>query len=92
MYDKRSMFFTDYNWNEYSETDPHVSGELDDTSFDRTEGYEILYLVNNLMEEWGLDEKNAGQKIERMIRYHLPQAIATQIEIKVWLKQNWKFY
>lgn len=90
---KRSdLLLPDYIWNDYHEDDKRVSGTLDDTKFTRSEGNEVLYLINVLLETWGLDGKNTGSKIERMIRNYLPYNITKQLDVKNWLKDNWNIY
>lgn len=89
---RTNLLLKDYVWNDYEEGDERVSGSLDNTLFDRTEGNEMLFMINALMELWGLDKAKNGQKIERMIKTYLPYDITSQIAVKDWVKQNWKFY
>jgi hypothetical protein len=91
-YNKSQMLYSDYLWSSYSSDDPRVSGKLNDLVFSRMEGEEVIYLITTLMQEWGLEGKTSGQKLERMIRLFLPYNITSQINVKTWLKQNWKFY
>jgi len=87
-----NLILKEYVWNDYEEYDSRVSGEIDDTEFDRNEGCEVLYLINALMEAWGLDKVKNGQKIERMIKSYMPYFIKTQREAKEWIKNNWALY
>ena len=87
-----NLILKDYVWNDYEEYDNRVSGEIDDTEFDRNEGNEVLYMINTLMGAWGLDKVNNGQKIERMIKSYMPYTIKTQREAKEWIKNNWALY
>lgn len=87
-----NLISKDYVWNDYEEDDNRVSGALDNTPFDRTEGHEVLFMINSLMDIWGLDKTKNGQKIERMIKTYLPYELTSQIAVKDWIKQNWKFY
>lgn len=89
---RSDLLFKDYFWNERLFDDPRISGLIDETKFSRIEGNEVLYLINILMKEWGLEGKEAGQKLERMIRFHLPYNALTQLDVKAWIKHNWKFY
>lgn len=91
-YLKGNMLYRDYNWSVYPEGDQRISGSINNTKFNRSEGYEVLYLVRTFMADWGLDGVASGQKIERMIRNFLPYNITTQVDIKIWIKMNWKHY
>jgi hypothetical protein len=86
------MLYSDYFWSSYSPDDPRVSGKLHDLVFSRMEGEEVIYLISNLIRDWGLEEKTSGQKLERMIRLYLPYNVTSQINVKTWIHQNWKFY
>ncbi len=45
-----------------------------------------------LMDEWGLKGKETGQKLERMVKIHLPLGIISQADVKQWVFENWKLY
>ena len=89
---KEHLVYDDYLWDHYDAEDSRVSGDIDNTKFNRSQGCEVLYIINRLMLEWGLEGKSAAQKIERMIRNRLPYNVTAQIDVKIWVKQNWKFY
>lgn len=91
-YLKESMWYSDYNWSVNTEGDPRISGSINNTKFNRSEGSEVLYLVRTFMTDWGLEGLASGHKIERMIRDFLPYNITTQVDIKIWIKINWKQY
>jgi hypothetical protein len=91
-YVKENMRYRDYNWSSYREGDPRISGSINHTKFNRSEGNEVLYLVKTFMTDWGLEGIASGHKIERMIRDFLPYNITTQVDIKIWIKMNWKYY
>ncbi len=91
-YKRSHLLYDHYRWSEYEDDNPRISGAISDIAFNRSEGCEILYLINRFMEDWGLEGIQSGQKIERMIRNHLPYNVTTQIDVKIWVKQNWKFY
>lgn len=91
-FDKKSMLYSHYTWDRYEESDPRISGRLQDIAFNRKSGPEVLHLIRVLMILWGLETKEGGQKIERMIHNYLPTNITTQYSVKTWIILNWKFY
>lgn len=91
-YNKKTMLYEHYVWDQYEEDDPRVSGKLTEIAFNRSSGPEVLYLIHDLMISWGLEGKASGQKIERMIKNFLPYNLTTQQNVKTWIKQNWKYY
>ena len=91
-YLKSDLLYYNYRWTIFEKENPKVCGLLDATPFNRAEGSEILFLIMSLLEEWGLKEKENGQKLERMIKIHLPLSIKTQAEVRQWVFENWKFY
>lgn len=79
-----------YNWSEIDAADAKITGSIDETSFDRNEGYEVLYLVNRLCADFKLKNATSALKMEKMIKEYLPLSIQTQIDVKKWIYQNWK--
>jgi len=92
IFTKTDMVFKDYRWSAYPNDDPRVTGKPDSTLFNRHEGYEVLYLVNKLAELWTLRVVSACQKMERMIRQHLPSYTRSQTEVQAWIHENWSKY
>lgn len=84
------VFKNEYSWNALEGDDPRITGEPDSTLFSRNEGYEVLFLINKLVEIWNLTQKNSGLKIEKMIKNHLPSDIRSQENVKVWISKEWK--
>lgn len=85
---KKNLFYNDYKWTEYSNKDAHVHGKPDDTVFNRKEGYEVLYLINKMMELWDYRLSDSGVKIEKLIHDQLPSEIKTQADVVQWVQQN----
>lgn len=79
-----------YRWNTIEE-DSKISGVIDSTLFDRREGYEVLYLINELAKIWELEEKSLCLKIEKMINILSPEP-RTQESVKKWIEDNWMRY
>lgn len=81
-----------YSWTAISGDNPKISGEPDGTMFSRNEGYEVLYLINKLAEEWEWKLKSSCTKLEKMIKEYLPSDVRSQKNVKAWLASNWKKY
>ena len=60
----KSDLLKKYNWSTDGGDNPKLRGNPDSSLLDRTEGYEVLYMINNLMKLWELKEVRSGQKIE----------------------------
>jgi hypothetical protein len=91
LFAKSNLYYKDYAWTVYSKNDPKISGKPDDTLFDRTEGHEMLYLINKLMMIWSYRFVNTGNKIEKLIHDKLPANHNNQEEVKDWVEKNLKF-
>jgi hypothetical protein len=79
-----------YRWNIIEERSK-ISGVIDCTLFDRREGNEVLYLINELARLWELEEKSLCLKIEKMINILSPEP-RTQESVKKWIEDNWIRY
>lgn len=89
IYSKTDMVYNDYSWTVYSNDNPKITGEPDNTFLNRKEGYEILYFINKFAEIHSLKQKASGEKIEKTIREKVPSNIHSQKEIKKWVFDNW---
>jgi hypothetical protein len=89
---RSELIYKDYSWTSYGNDDPKVSGEPDSTLLNRKEGYEILYFINKLSEDWKFKNKSSTQKIERLVRENVPHNLHSQKEIKKWISENWDNY
>jgi len=79
-----------YRWNPIEESSK-ISGVIDCTLFDRREGNEVLYLINELAKIWEIEEKSLYLKIEKMINILSPEP-RTQESVKKWIEDNWMRY
>lgn len=77
-----------YNWSTDGGDNPKLKGEPDSSLLDRTEGYEVLYLIQKLMDNWDLKAVADGHKIENKI-HDCPSNLRSQTNIKNWVKENW---
>lgn len=87
-FNKSDMVYNDYSWTAVKGDDPRISGEPDSTLFSRKEGYEVLYMINKCMDKWSWNGTSNGQKIERVIRLHLPSDVRGQKSVYDWLSAN----
>jgi hypothetical protein len=86
---KSDLVYDDYQWSHYESTDAKISGPPDATIFNRTEGEEVLYIINVLAGHLAWDPRSFGQKVEQLIRGKLPDTITRQDETIQWIKDNW---
>jgi hypothetical protein len=77
-----------YNWRPIPEDDPRISGEPDSTLFNRNEGLEILYIINEYREKYGLSDLYQCEFLERTIKEVVPRNLRSQIHVFEWLEQN----
>lgn len=85
----KSDLIKTYTWTVSNGDDPKISGEPDSTLLSRKEGYEVIYMINKLAEQWKLKQKTSGLKIERMI-HAAPSELRSQANVKKWIYDNWK--
>lgn len=90
LFSKKSLCYNDYNWTAYSQSDPHISGKLDTTRFNKSEGNEVVFLVNKLMAMWDYRFISSGNKMEKLIHDELPGEADTQEAVQQWLKEHLK--
>lgn len=89
-YNRSDLVFSDYRWSLYTSDDPRVIGTPDGTPFNPLEGYEMLYLVNRIMQQLGLITTVSGHLIERMIRGDLPPDMECSQElVSRWVINHW---
>ena len=91
LFTKRNLHYNDYKWTAYIQHDPRVNGKPDDTSFNKEEGNQVVYLINKLMSLWDYRFSNTGNKMEKLIHDKLPEELNNQEDIQQWLKTNLKF-
>jgi len=87
---KQDLYYKDYTWTDYAPTSPKISGKIDATRFNRSEGNEVLYLINKITEMWDFSKVESCTKMERIIREKLPVTLLTQEDATTWIQINWK--
>ncbi len=86
------IFQESYNWNKFHDSDPKISGPLTKTPFNPLEGYEVLYLINELMSIWKFDGAQYAIKLEKMIKCGITSEAMHQREVRDWVKVHWLDY
>lgn len=87
--ESNALYFRDYEWKEYEQEDPRVSGKLDSTDVDRKDGRQVTFLIGEIMRVAVMKEEISKVKLEKIIRHELPKNIAQQDRIKIWVLLNW---
>ncbi|MCT4561927.1 MAG: hypothetical protein N4A41_11180 [Crocinitomicaceae bacterium] len=83
------LFYKYYNWEAFPENDCRVSKPIDDTRFNRNNGQEVVFMVEEIMNSSGMTDRSAKIKLERMIRNELPEKVVHQDRVKIWILLNW---
>ncbi|WP_135382318.1 hypothetical protein [Vibrio tasmaniensis] len=86
---KSDMKYDHYSWTAISGDDPKITGNPDSTLFSRKEGYEVLYMINKVLDHRGLSSVTSGQKAETLIKDSLPSTVRSQENVFNWLNNNW---
>jgi hypothetical protein len=86
-YTRDNMVYQDYDWTT-AEDDSKLNGGPDRNLFTSTEGNEVLYMINYLMQETGLTSKEDGEVIEKLIHDRLPIGKQSQVTAKRWLQEK----
>ncbi|HEX6915795.1 MAG TPA: hypothetical protein VF145_11170 [Chitinophagaceae bacterium] len=87
LFSRADMIYQDYDWTT-TEDASKLNGDPDRNLFTSTEGNEVLYMVNYLMEETGLTAVEDGQAIEKLIHDKLPLGKQSQVTAKRWLQEK----
>lgn len=75
-----------YLWIKEGKDDPKLKGEPDDSLFDITNGYEVVYIIDYIME--GMDTYSSGvvREIEAIIHQY-PANELTQIRLTEYIQK-----
>ena len=78
---------------EYSDTatngdNPKFSGKPDSILFNREEEYEVIPMLENVMDELGTKKKTGLHKLEDMIKDDLPGSTRKREDVFDWLVEN----
>jgi hypothetical protein len=91
---RSNMLYDDgkyYTWTaKSSDDDPKTVGGKEKDELNRKEGYEVLPFIQNWVATYfRLPSVVVYQKVEKMIRYHVPSGIRKQEEIAKWIYENY---
>lgn len=87
LYTRADMVYQDYDWST-AEDASKLNSAPDRNLFTSTEGNEVLYMINHLMEETGSSSKEDGRLIEQLIHDRLPLGKQSQVTAKRWLQEK----
>lgn len=89
-YFEKSNLQYQYNWSADGGDNPKLKGEPDASLLDRTEGYEVLYMIRKLMRKWWGESAtiDSGKRIEKLIKEH-PSGMHSQQKVAEWIHANW---
>ncbi|WP_404380969.1 hypothetical protein [Caenispirillum salinarum] len=79
----------EYTWTTTPGDSPNHIHSPDNKLLNRAEGYEVLYFINEFLEDENLTTKASGKKAEWLIQEHLPDEIRDRYVIQLWLRRNW---
>jgi hypothetical protein len=82
------QFLNEYSWTATGGDDPTKRGTPDDDLLNRSEGYEVLYFINQYMENHGLTEILDGNKVESIL-YSLPSSCRSRRIIQAKIEDEW---
>ena len=78
-----------YNWPANGASNPKLKGRPDSSLFNRQDGFEVLYMIQQCMEDWDMHAVSSGKLIEKLIN-KAPTNIKSQAHVKNWIDENWK--
>jgi hypothetical protein len=84
---RADMVYQDYDWSTPADASK-LNSAPDRNLFTSTEGNEVLYMINQVMQETGSTSVEDGQQIERLIHDRLPLGKQSQVTAKRWLQEK----
>lgn len=93
-FSRSDMLYEDgkyYTWNaKSSNDDPKTIGGKEKDELNRREGYEVLPFIQSWVTfHFTRPTKSVYWKVERMIRYHVPEDLQDRGEIAQWIYNNY---
>ena len=88
-FSKEELTYYDYDWTNYPSDSPQVSGKPGDTSFNKHEGEEVLYLIRKIIQKHHFKNKVTGKRAEIILHDLLPDSAITQLEAEHWVEKHW---
>lgn len=87
---KEHLISNHYSWT--TETRHEITNTPDRRLFDRSNGNQILYLINFFGYSIGNLTVDDGQKIESLIIKELPAELKSEIAVFNWLRGKYLYY
>jgi len=87
LFTKNDMHYSDYDWNTPVDASK-INSSPDRNLFTSTEGFEVLYMINHLLNETGSVSVDEGVMIEKLIHDKLPLGKQSQVTAKKWLLEK----
>lgn len=75
----------DYSWTSKPGENPKFEGTPDSNLFDREDGHEVLYVINEYAKRNDITDKEKGLEMESHIHNNLGKEITTQRDVTDWL-------
>ncbi len=76
-----------YLWPKGGKDDPKLQGEPDDSTFDITNGYEVMYIIDHIMEGMDPYSSEVVREIEAIIHQYT-KGTPTQIQLKKFIQEK----
>lgn len=90
MFSRNNLKFKDnYSWEVSRGDNPTIKGSPDNDLLNRTEGYEVLYFIQQFMKKQKTRSVKIGTKAEALIINYIPSHIRSRKDIEDWLIENW---
>src|SRR5687767_11809621 len=88
LFTKSDMAYT-YRWMYRPEQHSHFPLGPDYRFFNRNEGYEVLFVINEYLVNKDLHNTKSGKKLEKMLHDHLPHRDFNHTDLFRWIDKNW---
>lgn len=82
-----SSLWQGYLWPKEGKDDPKLQGEPDDSLFDIANGYEVVYMIDYVMEGMDTYSSKVVREIEAIIHQY-PTQEPSQIQIKEFIQRK----
>ena len=79
----------EYRWKYHPEEHPYFEKGPAFRYFNRVEGFEILFVINEYLAMRNSTDPRDGKKVEALIHESLPPKVYTHAELYRWLNENW---
>ena len=88
-YERAYMQYNNYRWTTLKYDNPIINGDQDNSLFNRKEGYEVLKIINYILEKHYVSIWNC-KKMEELIHNDLPQEVKKRKDVILWILNELK--